>query len=156
MPSKPTHTPAEVIAVIPGSAGIKTTIAKRLGVSRWTVDNYLERWQSVKAAYDEECESVIDTAESVVIKSFQSGETSDARWYLSRKGRHRGYVERQELTGENGQPFQIEQKVQVNSGTDHITAVLRTLVEVGAVELPATSASGDAETDALHPAPADA
>jgi hypothetical protein len=106
--SKTAHTPDEVIAVIPGSAGIKTTIAKRLGVSRWTVDNYLRRWKAVQLAYDEECESVIDLAESVVIKSFQSGETSDARWYLSRKGRHRGYVERQEVTGENGGALVIE------------------------------------------------
>jgi hypothetical protein len=37
------HTADEVINVIRGSAGIKTTIAKRLNVARKTVDAYIER-----------------------------------------------------------------------------------------------------------------
>lgn len=106
MPAKPIHTAEQVTAAIKGSAGIKATIARRLDVSRWTVDNYLERWAAVRKVYDEECESIIDLAETVIIKNIQSGDTADAKWYLSRKGRHRGYVERQEVTGGDGQPVQ--------------------------------------------------
>jgi hypothetical protein len=114
---KPVHTAEQVIAAIKGSAGIKATIARRLDVSRWTIDNYLKRWKAAQLAYDEECEGIIDLAETVLIKNIQDGDTTDAKWYLSRKGRHRGYVERQEVTGRDGEPVTI---AVVNVDTDKL------------------------------------
>ena len=90
------NTADQVIAAIKGSGGIKATIANRLGVSRWTVDNYLARWKKVNDAYEEERESITDLAETKLIKEINDGNFPAIKFYLSTKGRDRGYVERQE------------------------------------------------------------
>ena len=93
----------DVIAAIEGSGGIKTSIARSLGVHRHTVDGYLARWETVKIAYANECERVLDIAEGVLLKSITKGDSADAKWYLTKKGKHRGYVDqRQEITGADG------------------------------------------------------
>jgi hypothetical protein len=91
------HTPQDVITAIQGSAGIKSSIARKLGVSRFTVDNYLKRWKAVQDAYDEECEGIIDMTESTVLKAIKEGDVGTAKWYLAHKAKSRGYVSRQEL-----------------------------------------------------------
>ena len=88
---------SDFINAIPGSGGIITTIAGRVGCSWHTAKKYIETMPTVKAAYDDECESVLDMAEGVLLKGIKSGDTSDAKWYLSRKGKRRGYADKLEL-----------------------------------------------------------
>lgn len=106
----------QVIDAIKGSGGIKTHIAQKLGVNRLTIDRYLGRWPKVRKAYDDEVESLGDLAESVVITNIRLAEVqqrelgtqqdvSDARWYLARKCRDRGYADRSEVTGADGEPL---------------------------------------------------
>ena len=101
--TKPTtHNVSQVIEAIKGTGGIKMAIARRLGVSRWTVDNYLERWKTAREVYNEECEAVLDMAETNLIKEVNSQNFQAIKFYLQTKGRGRGYVERQEITGADG------------------------------------------------------
>ena len=73
----------DVITAIRGSAGIKTTIAKRLNVSRPTVDDYLKRWVTVKEAYMTEKAGIDDAAQSVVINDIlQNRSVETAKWWL--------------------------------------------------------------------------
>ena len=92
----------QFIDAIPGSAGIITTIAKRVGCAWHTAKKYIEKYATAKRAYEDECESILDLAEVQVIKQLQRGDGSMLRWYLSTKGKNRGYVERveQEQIGE--------------------------------------------------------
>lgn len=77
------HSAEEVINAIKGSAGIKTTIAKRLNVSRPTIDGYLERWVTVKEAYLTERAGIDDAAQSVVINDIlQNRSVETAKWWL--------------------------------------------------------------------------
>lgn len=77
------HSAEDVINAIKGSAGIKTTIAKRLNVTRLTVDNYLERWVTVKEAYLVEKAGIDDAAQSVVINDIlQNRSVETAKWWL--------------------------------------------------------------------------
>lgn len=92
------YTLDEVIAAIKGSNGIKATIQKRLGCSRNTVDNYLKRYATVQAAYDEEVERVGDIAESLIINDMvQNRSVETAKWYAMRKLMHRGYGDKQRI-----------------------------------------------------------
>lgn len=40
---------------------------------------------TVMRAYQDECETVIDMAESVLMASIRSGDVTSAKWYLERK-----------------------------------------------------------------------
>ena len=96
MPNRPQFTAAQFIDAIPGTGGIITAIAKRVGCSWNTAHRYIDRHPSVRAAYDAECESVLDLAEAKTIEAIRDGDGTMIRYYLSTKGKDRGYVQRQE------------------------------------------------------------
>lgn len=115
------YTAQQFIDAIPKSAGIISTIAARVGCSWATARKYINEYSTVKAAYDAEAQKPLDMAESVIYGNINAayaklkanekagirGETvdsADAKWLLSRKGKDRGYVERQEVTGKDGGP----------------------------------------------------
>ena len=78
-----------------------STIAKRLELSWRTAQKYVEKWPATQAALEEEKEAVSDLAESAIIKSIQNGNTQDAKWYLSKKAKDRGFADRIEVEGRN-------------------------------------------------------
>ena len=102
-----TYTATQFIKAIPGSGGIISTIAKRVGCEWHTAKSFIDTYPTVKQVYDNECESVLDLCQSTIIKSIQNGDTGDAKWYLSRKGKDRGFVERSEVTGADGDAIPV-------------------------------------------------
>ena len=102
------HSPQQVIEAISGTGGIKSTIAKRLDVTRWTVDNYLERWKTVKEAYNEEREKIVDMAETKLLEKIRGGDYPAIRFFLMTQAKDRGYTERQEITGADGDVIRVK------------------------------------------------
>lgn len=94
---------SDFIEQIPGSGGIITTIAERVGCSWNTAKKYITEYATVQQAYQDECERVTDMAVQTVLKSIRDGNTQDAKWWLARK-RHREFGDRlkQEITGDIG------------------------------------------------------
>lgn len=103
------YTAAQFIEAIPGSAGIISTIARRVGCEWHTAKRYIDSYATVKQAYEDEREAMLDMSESVVYGAIQreysklrnpdfDGDvnTGDARWYLATKGKDRGFTERHE------------------------------------------------------------
>lgn len=109
------YSASQVIDAIKGSGGIYSTIAARLGCDWATARAYVGKFATATAAYAAERETLVDAAESVLVKNVQLAQrkqatgdiadTSDAKWILSRLGKDRGYVERSELTGKDGEPL---------------------------------------------------
>jgi len=97
------YTAQQVIKAIQGSGGIVTLIAKRLGCSWHTARNYIDKYPTARRAYEDEDEKTLDLAESKVIEAINAGDGQMVRYYLSTRGRKRGYVERQEVTGAEGE-----------------------------------------------------
>lgn len=93
---------AQFIEAIPGTGGIITAIAKKMGCDWHTAKRYIDNHATIRAAYDDECESVLDLAEAKTIQLIRAGDSQMIRYYLSTKGKRRGYVERQEVAGAGG------------------------------------------------------
>lgn len=91
---------------IEGSRGIKTTIAARMGCSRQTVDNALERWPELRAALKDERESIVDLAESALVVDMENpasaGHQRAYLFILETLGKDRGWSKRTEVTGADG------------------------------------------------------
>lgn len=113
MAGKAQYKTTDFINAIRGTGGIITTIAARVGCSWNTAKKYIDEHSTVKAAYDEEIERTIDKAEGVLLKNIDNAarlaqygsavvDTADVKWFLSRKAKTRGYVERAEVTGAGG------------------------------------------------------
>ena len=116
MSTKPNqYTAKQFIEAIPGTGGIIGTIAQRVGCKWHTAKKYIDEMPTVRAVYDDECEIMLDVAESAVVMSVKGGDTRDAKWYLQMKGKQRGYVDRQEVTGAEGKPISIIEAVKPES-----------------------------------------
>jgi hypothetical protein len=113
------YTKPQFIKAIPGSGGIISTIAKRIGCDWATVKRRLDLDEELMELFQSERETVLDLAESVLITNIQlaakqqkqlgvPADTGDSKWILSRTGKHRGYSERQEITGADGDAIAIE------------------------------------------------
>ena len=104
--SRANYTAQQFIKAIPGTGGIITTIAARVGCAWHTAKRFINDYPTVAEAYQDECERVLDRAEVVVIDSFANPEEDPdihtAKWYLKMKGGKRGYVQKQaqDVTGQ--------------------------------------------------------
>ena len=78
------YTAQQFIKAIPGTGGIISTIATRVGCAWHTAKKYVTEYATVKQAYDDECEKMMDLAESTVIKAIRDGDVGTAKWYLTR------------------------------------------------------------------------
>tara|TARA_B100001113_G_C20552158_1_gene380888 strand:+ start:114 stop:503 length:390 start_codon:yes stop_codon:yes gene_type:complete len=73
------------------------------GISRQTYYN----WRKQDAEFSQQCEDIeernLDLAEMKLLNAIREGKTAELLFYLKTKGKRRGYVERQEITGIDGQ-----------------------------------------------------
>lgn len=82
----------EVLAAIKGSAGIMSVIARKLRCNWNTAQQYCSKWESTKQALQDEREITLDIAESNLIDAIKKGDINTTKWFLSTKGKYRGYT----------------------------------------------------------------
>ena len=93
------YTKEELIKAIKGSAGIISTIAKKLDCTWVTANTYCQKYEETKAALADENEAVLDLSETTVLQSIKGGDVQAAKWLLSTKGKKRGWGEKIEVEG---------------------------------------------------------
>jgi hypothetical protein len=84
-----------------------TTACKRLGISRQTYYNWLNNDSDFAEAVGNIQEGLLDFAESMLLKKIKEGGTTELIFYLKTKGKKRGYVERQEIAGADGNKLDV-------------------------------------------------
>jgi len=107
-----TYTVSQFAEAIPGSGGIVSTIAKRVGCDWATARKRIDESPTLTTLYNAEREAIVDLAESVLVKSIQAGDTQDAKWLLARLGKNRGFSDKleQEISGPGGGPITLTVK----------------------------------------------
>jgi|TARA_R110000796_G_scaffold168058_3_gene284948 hypothetical protein len=92
------------------SLGVVTVACKKANIPRSTYYKWLKEDQDFSAKVKEIENVALDFAESQLHTQIGEGNTSATIFYLKTKGKKRGYIERQEITGADGMPtnFQIE------------------------------------------------
>ena len=92
------------------SLGVVTTACKAAGIPRGA--HY--RWMNEDADYASSVNDLenltLDFAESSLHKQIKEGNTTATIFFLKTKGKKRGYIERQEITGKDGQALNEPQK----------------------------------------------
>lgn len=82
--------------------GNLSTAAKSLSVDRATLYKWIEQ-ESLEEAVQEGRNTRLDFVESKLDQKINSGDTTAIIFFLKTQGKNRGYVERQEITGKDGQ-----------------------------------------------------
>lgn len=154
-------TARQLIDAMKGSGGIITTIANRVQCDWHTAKKYIEKYPTVKAAYEDECNKGLDLAESVVIQNIRIAARQaqdavepvnavDAKWYLNMKGSSRGYAPttRAEIAGPGGGPIETKSETDVTiDASDELREFIEALHDAGLIT--------GTEDDALRDAPTD-
>ena len=111
MAGKPRYTVAQVAEALEATAGIRAAAAKKLGCSRSTVANYIDRHKRLRDLEAEIVEGNLDVAEGQVLKAIHEGDLKAVIFYLKTKGKHRGYSERHQVEGTDGGPVEVKHQV---------------------------------------------
>lgn len=106
-------TEAQLKAALWEAGGIYSKAAEYLGTTRQAV------WFRVKNSpvlidwMREIEEAILDTAEGGIHGAIKCGDMQTTRWFLERKGKVRGFANRQELTGKDGEPLNLAPVVNI-------------------------------------------
>jgi hypothetical protein len=135
------YTEQDFLEAIPGSGGIISTIANRVGCTWKTADKFCKssEYPNAHDLWLAEREGLKDQSESLVLTNIMLGrkiqsnsklsdeqrivDSGDARWVLSRLGRDRGYGDKLDIEGDVKGKFDIE-------GLDPIDDLVRAMMEV--------------------------
>lgn len=99
-----------IIEALEKSLGVVTSACKAVGIGRTQFYNWLKDDIDFARQVNDIQNIALDFAESQLHKQIKEGNTTATIFYLKTKGKKRGYIERQEITGADGMPtnFQIE------------------------------------------------
>jgi hypothetical protein len=82
------YTDEEIAAAIPGTGGIWTDIARKVGCNRQTVINRVKGSAELQELYNDERQSVGDDVEGVLFRAMREDEDLQSiRWFLARTRR---------------------------------------------------------------------
>ncbi len=109
-PTKSDIVKKHLVEALEKSLGVVTTACKNTGVNRSTFYEWYNKDEEFRKQVDDIGNVALDFAESKLHEQIMDNNTSATIFYLKTKGKKRGYVERQEITGADGSPtsFKIE------------------------------------------------
>jgi len=84
-------------------AGNITALCQAVRISRKTYYRWLDSDDRFREQIQEQTEALLDFSESKLMQQINDGNTAALIFHLKTKGKRRGYVERQELTGADGE-----------------------------------------------------
>jgi hypothetical protein len=99
------------IEALEQSMGIISHAAKKIGVDRTTPYRWMREDEEYKSRVEEVLNVPLDFVESKLFEAINHNNITAIIFYLKTKGKHRGYVERHELTGIDDKDIKVEIEV---------------------------------------------
>jgi hypothetical protein len=101
------YTSEQIIAALQATNGLVSLAAKKLGCSPQTIYKRAKNVQIVRQAIDDSRDELVDHAELALRAAVLDKEAWAVALVLRTLGKHRGYVERQEITGAEGGSIRV-------------------------------------------------
>ena len=122
--ASPRCTAKQVSEALLKSDGNLTAAASKLGVTRQAVYNYIKRYD-LQSVLDDARENMVDEAVGQLHKLVRDGNLGATIFYLKTQAKGRGFTERIEQTGANGEPIEYRQiKTEGRPGISDLKAAL--------------------------------
>jgi len=96
---------ASMLKALKQTLGVVTPAAERSRITRQEHYNWMKSDPVYREAVEDMDDIGLDFTESKMFKGIQDGDASLIKYHLSTKGRKRGYAQRQEVTGADGEPL---------------------------------------------------
>lgn len=116
------YTAQQFIEAIPGTGGIVSAIADRVGCAWNTAKKYIDDYATVKTAWQNERNRITDKAQHHIIKAIEGGELSLCKWWVTVMDEEFRPPQRLEATGKDGGPMVIALTWGDNDGDDDTPA----------------------------------
>jgi hypothetical protein len=84
-------TPQAILGAIRRHGGLISLVARELGTSRQNIHQRIKASLELRTAVAAAEDELLDVAEGSIVQQLRQGDPSTVRWYLTRKGRSRGY-----------------------------------------------------------------
>ena len=95
--NKKQQTKKALLDALEKSLGIVTTACKIVGVDRGTFYRYYNEDEKFKQAVKDIENVSLDFAESKLLEQIKANNTAATIFYLKTRGKHRGYIEKQQI-----------------------------------------------------------
>lgn len=115
---------AEFLGILEKSAGMVATACRKANISRATYYGWRRSDEAFAAQCDDIRELQKDAAEALILKKMKDGDTSMLIFYAKTQMKDRGYVERRELVGKDGQDLIKHEEVDLSKLTPEQRAAL--------------------------------
>jgi len=96
------YTNSQIVNAIKTTNGMVYLAARQLGCNPQTIYNRMAKSETIRQAVDDSRGELIDISEQKLRIAVLNGEPWAVAMVLKTIGKHRGYVERQEVTGADG------------------------------------------------------
>ena len=90
----------DVLKALEETHGVITEACKKVGYTRSAFYTAMDKDPEFKKEVEDIQEAAVDYVESQLFKNIQQGNITGQIFYLKTKGKHRGYIERQEIQQE--------------------------------------------------------
>lgn len=115
---------ADLLAALAANSGIIASACRAANVSRMTYYRYYNEDPDFKEKADDVKELQKDFAESLILKKMKEGDTTMIIFYAKTQMKDRGYVERRELVGKDGEDLVRKPEVDLSKLTEEQRAAL--------------------------------
>jgi hypothetical protein len=115
---------ADLLAALAANSGIVASACRAANVSRMTYYRYYNEDPDFKEKADDVKELQKDFAESLILKKMKEGDTTMIIFYAKTQMKDRGYVERRELVGKDGDDLVHKQEIDLSKLTEEQRAAL--------------------------------
>lgn len=102
------YTAQQIADALTQSKGFVSVAARNLGCTDNTVRNYIDRYSVCRQAVIDARESMLDIAEGRLYQNVNNNDNTAIIFLLKTQGKSRGYVERTEITGKNGDDLRVK------------------------------------------------
>jgi hypothetical protein len=109
---------ADVMALVDEKHGNVAAIARALGVARPTIYKRINESVNLQEALSSARETMLDNVESALYSQALNDNTTAMIFFLKTQGKSRGYTERQEITGIDGNPVNFIVSISNNGHQD--------------------------------------
>ena len=120
MTNKSVQYKKELIKAMEICHGVISDACLSVGLSRATYYDYYNNDPEFKESVDQVESTVLDYVEGKLFKLIEKGDVASTLFYLKTKGKKRGYVERNEVTGADGKDIIPLIKIEIINSTDQV------------------------------------
>lgn len=100
-------TKEQVMTALTETNAFMSGAANKLGMTTRGLRNYIQRYPDLQEHIEALREKRVDFAEGMLFRLIQEGNIAAIIFFLKTQAKHRGYTERQEITGADGEGVTI-------------------------------------------------